>query len=236
MSVPVFDVSPLLLPPPYAVWRRAGLADAFEEASALAPRRGAGTFVIAERDDILDFAVVLEPEQKLAEARLVFLAGMNALAIAVGSVCPPEKQVVFGWPDRLFYDGALLGGGRLGWPRECGEASVPAWLVFGASLIAAKDHAPGLTPHSTSLAEEGFGEDAPAILESFARHLMASFDDWHDRGFDPIAAHYRSYLDVAQRASLGANGDFITKEGRRSLAEALTAPGWRDPVTKAPRL
>jgi hypothetical protein len=236
MSVSVFDVSPLMLPPPYKIWSRAGLADAFDEACTVAVRQGAGTFVIAARADILDFAVVLEPDRRLEEARLVFLAGMNALAIAVGSVCPPEKQVVFGWPDRLFYDGALLGGGRLGWPSGCGEAEVPPWLVFGASLIAAKDHAPGLTPHSTSLTEEGFGEDAPAILESFARHLMASFDDWNERGFEPIAAHYHSYLDAAQRTSLATNGDWITNEGRQSLAKALAVPSWRDPITRAPRL
>ena len=31
----------------------------------------------------------------------------------------------------------LLGGGRLGWPADCGEDDVPAWLVFGAMLRAA---------------------------------------------------------------------------------------------------
>ena len=104
--------------------------------------------------------------------------------------CPPEREVSFDWPDAIMFDGGLLGGARLGWPEDCAENEVPAWLVFGAMLRAADmAHIEEVQAASgVSLLSEGFEMiDTDAIIESFARHLMTAFDRWNERGFEAIA-------------------------------------------------
>ena len=191
---------------------------------------------------------MLEPEEPLARARRAFFAAMAALADAIGAHCRPEVPLAFDWPDAILFDGALIGGGRLGWPQDCAEDAVPAWLVFSAMLIADKPRAgePGATPGSTSLADEGFFESGRAMVESFARHLMTAFDLWAERGFEAVAAGYLARLP-AERAGderrIDESGDLlVANRGRKGpperlpLLPALLAPSWLDPATRAPRL
>src|SRR5919206_658086 len=140
--------APLDLPPPYRLAMLRESADAHAHACRIAAEAGAGAFVWVGRFDLIEFAVVLEPEEPLATARRAFYAGMAALADAVGAHGMPEKPVVVDWPDAVRYDGALIGGGRLGWPPGCAEDAVPDWLVFSAMLSASKSRRgePGLTP------------------------------------------------------------------------------------------
>src|SRR3954462_4339240 len=125
------------LPPGYTLVALRELGDAFAHARNIAGEAGAGTLVWVRRYDLVEFAVVLEPDEPLVSARRAFYAGMNAIADAIAAHCPPEREVSFGWPDAIQFDGGLLGGGRLGWPKDCGEDEVPAWLVFGIILRAA---------------------------------------------------------------------------------------------------
>lgn len=234
------------LPPAYRLVTSRERGDAFAHARAVASEAGAGTFVWARRFDLLDIAVVLEPEEPLAAARRALFLGMTALAEAVGVHGTPEKAVTIAWPDTLLYDGARLGGARLAWPDDCREDDTPEWLVFGAMLIASKHGAsdPGLTPESTSLDDEAFEPDATArIAESFARHLMAGFDDLHHEGFGPLMSRYRERLAGApgERLALEENGDLVVRsadgtEPRVALAAALRTPAWLDPATGTPRL
>jgi hypothetical protein len=232
------------LPPPFTLVRLRESGDAFARACELGPEIGAGTLVQVGRFDLLEFAVVLEPDEPLAGARRAFYAGMTALADALGSHAPPEKPVTFGWPDRLLYDGGLVGGGRLGWPADCAEDRVPEWLVFGAMLRAAQRGDPGLTPDATSLAEEDVS-DTGAVLESFARHLMWAFDLWQERGFAAVGSLYLGRLPKQRAADehrIGATGDLVQTnpavpgERRMGLSAALASAGWLDPSTRAPRL
>jgi biotin-(acetyl-CoA carboxylase) ligase len=245
MSVLTAPAPTLDLPPGYTLVALREVGDAFRHACAVAADAGAGTFVWARRFDLLDVAVVLEPEEPLLSARRAFLIGMAALADAVGVHGFPEKAVSFGWPDTLYYDGARLGGGRLAWPDECTDASTPDWLVFGATLLASKHGAgdPGLTPDSTSLEDEGFEPDAAArIAESFARHLLAAFDTWREDGFSRAAERYLDRLprQPGERLTIEQNGDVLIRGGeetrRLGLAQCLREPSWLDPSTGSPRL
>ena len=65
------------------------------------PRRGAGTLVFVGRFDLVEFAVVLEPDEPLRTARRAFYAGMAALADALAAHAPPEKPIAFDWPDAI---------------------------------------------------------------------------------------------------------------------------------------
>ena len=133
---------------------------------------------------------------------------MNALADAIAAHCPPEREVSFDWPDAIRFDAGLLGGGRLGWPAECTEDDIPAWLVFGVILRAADmAHVPEVQAASgVSLLSEGFEMvDTDAIIESFTRHLMTAFDRWKERGFEAIARDYLERLPSARPASAAAS-------------------------------
>lgn len=232
------------LPPPYSLVRLRERGDAFAHACTVAAEAGAGTLVQVGRFDLLEFAVVLEPIEPLSEARRVFFAGMSATADALGATASPEKPISFGWPDAILYDGALVGGGRLGWPPDCSDDGVPDWIVFSAMLRAAQVGDPGLNPDATSLEEEA-GMSTDTVLESFSRHLMWHLDLWQERGSDAVARHYLDRLPkdrAADRRQIDGNGDLmvsnpgVAADRRLPLMAALGTPSWLDPATGAPRL
>ena len=234
----------LALPPLYQTVRLREFGDAFAHATAIAPQRGAGTLVYVGRFDVAEFAVVLEPAEPLARARRVFYAAMGALADAIAAAEPPETAIHIKWPDALYVNWGLVGGGRLAWP-SIGEASVPAWLVFGASIRTAwtKRVDPGLTPESTALDEEGFAEiNSKQIVESFARHFMQALDVWQESGFSTAVRPYLERLarESEQSCEIDENGDLLVRPAsggateRQVLLPKLKSPAWLDPADKEP--
>jgi len=236
----------LNLPPPFRLVTLREVGDAFAHARGIAGPDAAGTMVYVGRFDLVEFALVLEPEEALSTARRVHYAGMLALAEALATHAPPEKPITFDWPDGVRVDGGLVGGGRLGWPADADEAEVPDWLVFGAAIrtVAMGEREPGLHPLSAALEDEGFdGLESGRLVESFARHFMLALDTWYERGFDAVAREYLRYLpaESGKRRSIDANGDLLVQavtggEERRALAPALLSPEWLDPDTGGPRL
>src|SRR5215469_7521692 len=233
----------LALPPPYQAVRLREFGDAFAHASMLAPEHGAGTLVYVGRFDVAEFAVVLEPAEPLVRAHRAFYAGMGALADAIAGAAPPETAIHIKWPDALYVNWGLVGGGRLAWPHMADEENVPAWLVFGAIIRTAwsKRTDPGATPDVTALDEEGFAEiSATHIVESFARHLMHALDVWQDGGFANAVKPYLDRLarEGGQNFAIDDNGDLILKSGgateRQALLPRLAAPAWLDLTSKGP--
>jgi biotin-(acetyl-CoA carboxylase) ligase len=239
----------LALPPPYQAVRLREFGDAFLHAATLAPQRGAGTLVYVGRFDVAEFAVVLEPAEALVRARRVFYAGMGALADAVAAAAPAETAIHIKWPDALYVNWGLVGGGRLAWPDSTEEASVPAWLVFGATIRTAwtKRIDPGLTPTLTALDEEGFAAvTSKQIVESFARHFMQALDVWQDSGFSTAARPYFERLarEGQQSCEIDDNGDLVVRSEsgdmsggatvRHALLPKLKAPDWLDLAYKEP--
>jgi biotin-(acetyl-CoA carboxylase) ligase len=236
------------LPPGYTLVALREVGDAFAHGCSIAAEAGAGTLVWVRRYDLVEFAVVLEPDEPLMSARRAFLAGMNAAADAIAAHCPPEREVSFGWPDAIQFDGGLLGGGRLGWPKDCGEDEVPAWLVFGIILRAADmAHIEEVqAAASVSLLSEGFEMiDTDAIIASFARHLMTAFDRWNERGFEAIARDYLKRLPTrkaGERRTIDLNGDLLVappagrgSPDRTGLVDALARADWYDPQARGPK-
>ena len=245
------DRQTLDLPPGYTLVPLRELDDAFAHACAIATDAGAATLVWARRATVAEFAVVLEPEEPLAQARRGFFACMNALADTLSARMPPEKPLTIDWPDAIRVDGGLVGGGRFAWPESTPEHAVPDWLVFGAMLrgTVSAMYEGGATPEITGLEEEGFDPTEPGdIVEGFARHLMSTFDAWSEHGFKPVGETYLGRLagrpDEASGLARGidAAGELIVKGGggsilsRQSLVRALATPSWLDPVTGEPRL
>jgi biotin-(acetyl-CoA carboxylase) ligase len=232
----------LILPPPYQAVRLREFGDAFAHAVTLAPQRGAGTLVYVGRFDVAEFAVVLEPTDPLAKGRRVFYAGMAALADAIAAAAPPETAIHIEWPDALYINWALVGGGRLAWPAQTDVGNVPEWLVFGATIRTASNTGvdPGLTPDLTALDEEGFAEiSSNNIIEGFARNLMLLLSDWHEGRFTAVRKSYFERLsrDDRQHWDIDDNGDFISrnandKNERMALLPRLEKPAWLDLLDK----
>lgn len=234
------------LPPPFRLVTLREVGDAFAHACAHAGELGAGTLVSTGRFDVAEFAIILEPEEPLASARLAFYGGMVALCDALASLAPPEKPITIEWPDAVRIEGGLVGGGRLAWPDRTDEGATPAWLIFGATIRASftRSTEAGEHPLATALEEEGFSDfDSDRLLEGFARHLMVAIDHWREAGFAAIATDYLSKLAPGSglRHAIDESGDLCIRgdgniiEARR-LAPALRWPSWLDPKTAGPRL
>jgi biotin-(acetyl-CoA carboxylase) ligase len=237
------------LPPGYTLVPLREHGDAFVHGCAIASDTGAGTLVWVRRYDLVEFAVVLEPDEPLLSARRAFFAGMNAAADAIAAHCPPEREVSFDWPDAIRFDGGLLGGARLGWPADCAEDEVPAWLVFGLMLRAADmAHVEEVQAAAgVSLLSEGFEMvDTDAIIGSFARHLMTAFDLWNEDGFETIARDYLTRLPsrkAGERRRIDLSGDLVITPPagsgppeRAGLVGALVKAAWYDPQARGPKL
>jgi biotin-(acetyl-CoA carboxylase) ligase len=234
------------LPPPFRLVTLREVGDAFAHAKEVAPAEGAGTLVYVGRFDLVEFAVVLEPEEPLKTARRTLYAGLAALADALAVHAPPERPITFDWPDAVRVDGGLVGGVRLAWPAAADESEPPAWLVLGVMIrtVAMGEAEPGLTPLSAALEQEGFDDlGSGRLVESFARHFMVAIDTWQESGFGAIAKNYLARLppEKGVRRDLADNGDMLVRRmgkaevERRSLERALKAPSWLDPVSGGPR-
>jgi biotin-(acetyl-CoA carboxylase) ligase len=236
----------LTLPPPFIAVRLREVGDAFAHAISIAAEQGAGTLVYVGRFDLAEFAVVLEPEEPLVQARRAFYAGMVALADALAAHAQPETAIAFDWPDSLTVNRGLVGGGRLSWPQGISEHETPPWLVFGGVIrtVSMTGAEPGLNPLVTALEEEGFTDVLSGqLVESFARHFMVAIDSWQEGGFGAVARSYlaRLPLESGVRRDIDTNGDLLIRRmakpepERMPLLARLKAPAWFDPATKAPR-
>lgn len=236
----------LTLPPPFTLVRLRELGDAYAHAASIAEQQGAGTLVYVGRFDLAEFAVVLEPDEELAQARRTLYAGMAALADALTVHAQPETAITITWPDSISVNHGLVGGGRLAWPKGTREDQVPKWLVFGAMIrtVSISGNEPGLNPLVTALEEEGFTDAmSDQVVGSFARHFMVAIDGWQEKGFGAVA---RSYLERVSpekgvRRDIDENGDLLirrmgaTEIERMKLLPRLSVPSWFDPKVKGPR-
>lgn len=236
------------LPPGFRTIALRESGDAFAHARHVAALEGAGTLVWVRRFDVAEFAVILEPEAPLREARKSFFMGMNALLQAIAAKCPPERSVTFDWPDAIRFNEGLVGGGRLGWPEDCAEEDVPDWLVFGGivRVVLPGLVEPGEAPDAAALEDEGFDGTGPSvIIESFARFLMLQIDTWQSAGWGPVVAQYTAHVfkeRAGDAVSLTDSGELLIRpaagagERMLPLVPALKAAAWLDRETGAPRL
>jgi hypothetical protein len=224
--------------------REAG--NAFTHAQNIASEAGAGTLVRVGRFGLVEFAVVLEPDEALWSVRRVFYAGMLALRSALATYAPPQCPVTFGWPDAIQVDGGLIGGAQLAWPTGSDEYETPDWLVFGVMLrwVAREESGTGLCLDGTTLIREGFEDtDSNRLIENCARHLLLAIDGWQRNAFGAVANSYLKHLDHENGTlpTIDDNGDFLLSRRngqepiQHSIAQALAVPSWLDPLTGGPR-
>ncbi|MCS6781160.1 MAG: biotin/lipoate--protein ligase family protein [Geminicoccaceae bacterium] len=183
-----------LLPPAYTLV----MVDRERDPVAHARARAAsaiedGLVVVADREDRLALALLVEPDRDPASARLVFYAHANAAADVLAAHLPPLLPVTVAWPTAILVDGAEIGRLRLalGGDRD-GES--PAWLVLGLELeLVGRSGEPGERPDRTTLAELGAGHLSSTMLaESWSRHFLAWLDRFEREGFGPVRAAWNA--------------------------------------------
>jgi biotin-(acetyl-CoA carboxylase) ligase len=235
------------LPPAFREVSLREAGDAFGHAVAIAPKEGAGTLVWVRRFDVVEFALVIEPDEPLATARRSYYVAMCALFDALAVHAPPERHIQFVWPDAIMVEGGLVAGARLGWPEGADEKAPAEWLVFGAMIRAAIMEAgePGTRPDSVSLEDEGFDElGSGRLVESFARHFMMWVDSWQQDGFRPVAEHYLERLSAVEpvERSIDGFGDLLTRKkgkldtNKQRLVTALSKQDWYDAESRGLKL
>ena len=236
------------LPPPFRLVTLREVGDAMAHATEIAAEEGAGTLVHVGRFDLAEFAVVLEPDEPLWQARRAIYAGSAALADALAVHAPPEKPIAFDWPDAIRVDGGLVGGVRLEWPIGADENEPRA--VAGVrrddphrrlgeeepGLHAALRRARGRGLRRSRLRPAGGELRAPSHERD---RRLAGQGLWRNREELSGAASHRPRAACA--AQIDENGDLLVKRMaatepvRHSLVSALSRVSWLDPDTGGPR-
>ncbi|MGI9463606.1 MAG: biotin/lipoate--protein ligase family protein [Aestuariivirgaceae bacterium] len=150
---------------------------------------GAGDLLWSKAEDVLDVAVVLEPEVPAAQSMQMLFAAMVAFGDSFGAIGPPEVGLFYRWPNVMLINAAHVGLARAGLP-DCADSDVPPWMVVGLNVrIQPGPQAPesGYDLTNTSLWDEGGGEvDRTMLVESFARHFLTWINSWTEDGFKPV--------------------------------------------------
>ncbi len=180
------------IPPAYRLVALASDIDLESEARRMAVE-GAddGTLLWVGRDDKLDCAVILHPDDPLKRAVLVAYVAMLGLGDALSVVVPPLTEVTYTWPNRIEANGADVATVGIEVPNGAAAGSVPGWLVVfaGANVAPLPTKGSKVDLSVTSLAEEGCHGVGPAeLLEAFARHFLTWVNRWQDDGFEPVRA------------------------------------------------
>src|SRR2546423_9698439 len=89
------------LPPGYTLVALRELSDAFAHGCDVAAEAGAGTLVWVRRYDLVEFAVVLEPDEPLRSARRALFARMDSPAGARSPPWSPGRETSFHTPPSV---------------------------------------------------------------------------------------------------------------------------------------
>ncbi len=190
------------IPPAYRLVTLASDIDLGSEARRMAVE-GAddGTLLWVARDDKLDCAVILHPDEPLERTVLVAYVAMLGLNDGLGVVVPPMTEVTFSWPNRIEANGAGAGAIGIDVPNGAALGSVPDWLVVTATVAVAPPVGAALDKDVTTLREEGCSDVTPAdILEAFGRHFLTWVNRWQDDGFEPIRARWLHHAPAHGKA------------------------------------
>ena len=180
---------------------------------------GAGDVFWSLAEDVLDIAVVLEPEVAAGQCCQMLFTAMVAFGDSFGAIGPPEVGVFYRWPNLMLINAAKVGEARIAMPT-CAEADLPRWLTVGLRVQIQPDETapePGYDLLNTCLWHEGAGEvDRTLLVESFARHFLTWINTWTDDGFKPVHENWTGRADGLDEVRE------ITWQGEKYKGKALS--------------
>ena len=233
-------MSPPSLPPAFQLVRLDREVRAFERAVRAAPRGiEHGTVYWSDRGDLLDMALVLEPDvpaqAALQEVPILTVAACEAL----DQLLPPAMPVACAWPADLILNSARVGGVRALAAPTADPAGRPPWLVLGLGIqLEPPGDGTGAPSDRTSLVAQGAGGvTAGALLEAVTSGFLA----WSGRALRDGASGVRTAWNrrcyrrgqpgtlvlederiSGTIAGLDPDGRFVIGERRLDLGEAAT--------------
>lgn len=197
--------------------------DAFAHAlsGARDGRLGAGDCVWRDVADVLEIALVMEPEVARARCPEMALLAMVAFGDAAGALMPPEIGITYRWPHLIDVNGAEAGRIRFAMP-EAGDAWLVAGLIVQVHPLLAPEIEPGRDLDRTSLWDEGAGDvSVDALVESVARHWVSWLHTWDEEGFAPVAEQWLARRDDQNRLA-HRDGRFVGLDDVGNAIVALT--------------
>lgn len=164
----------------------------------------AGDLIWSSATKRAECAIVLEPDISPSQALAMVPLAMVAVADSLGAIAPPNLAITFGWPNKIFANGALVGEVNMEFPlqfktTELSQTSSPpdfAILYLNIKIAfeqssSLKEQEPGANLTTTVLHEEGCGEiDRTQIIESWSRHFLTWLDSWEQEGFKAVQENW----------------------------------------------
>lgn len=201
------------LPPPYRfVPLAAGASLEAGLRRVVAAGADPATVICTRREDRLECAVLLAPEEPLRRAQLVVYAAALGLGDGLGVLVPPGVDVTFRWPATVQVNLGAVAHLSLVLPDGVTEDAMLPWMGLRLALAVTSPSA----GFETCLHDEGCaGLRAADVLESFARHFLVWVNRLQDDGFAPVRAMWlRHTLDRGRR--------FAVRLGRRKVEGVFT--------------
>ena len=149
----------------------------------------------------LYMSLLMRPDCSADRAAQLGFVSAVAIGGALGEIFPGLGGLSYKWPNDVLLNGRKIAGILL--ESEMTALDRPSFLVAGVGVNLTA--APQQTEFpATSVAEEGLGEVAPAVmLEIFLQHFRRWEQRWREDGFSPVRAAWRA-------ASVSSPGDPIT--------------------------
>ena len=164
----------------------------------------AGDLIWSKATKRAECAIVLEPDIAWHQALVMVPLAMVAVADCLGAIAPPNLAITFGWPNKLYANGALVGQVGMEFPRvrnrleQPQTSASPDFAILSLKIEIESEQSlsldqgePGHNLKTTVLQEEGCGEiDRTQIIESWSRHFLTWLDSWEQEGFKAVQENW----------------------------------------------
>lgn len=164
----------------------------------------AGDLIWSTATKRAECAIVLEPDIAWHQALAMVPLAMVAVADSLGAIAPPNLAITFGWPNKIYANGALVGRVDMEFPAhlnttEQSQTPIPPdFAILSLKIEIAfeqssslEEQEPGANLTTTVLHEEGCGEiNRTQIIESWSRHFLTWLDSWEQEGFKAVQENW----------------------------------------------
>ncbi len=204
------------LPPLLSAEKVSNDIDVFQKAISSATTSETGTVFYSEKNEMVDIAILLNPEVNQKKCNQMLYVLIVAAGDAIGALAPPEVMVTHSFPGYIYLNKGEAGVVNFAIDSQNEENQVPEWLVLGLKLKLKqfedmeKDHP---DPDITSLETEGAGFISRIrLIESICRHFLAWINQWEEDGFAPVVKMWGQRIESDKEINLegGKSAKFIT--------------------------
>ena len=190
--------------------------DVFQKAISSAKTSETGTVFYSEKNEMVDIAILLNPEVNQKKCNHMIYVLTVAIGDAIGALAPPEVMVTYSFPGYIYLNKGEAGAVSFAIDYQKQDDQVPEWLVLSFKLKIKEigdmkqDHP---DPDITSLETEGAGFiSRTRLIESVCRHFLAWLNQWEEEGFAPVVKMWNQRIEHEKDIKLtnGQKAKFIT--------------------------